>query len=77
MLALGLVPIIWLCTAGTFVVASIPGNALGITDGDAVHKSGHALKAARLQPRTKTHSMDRVLLAKSWHDKTLFTTETR
>ncbi len=77
MLALGLVPVLWLLIAGAFVVARIPGNALGITDEVAVHKSGHGLKAARLQSRTNTYSMDRALLAKSWHDKTLFATETR
>lgn len=77
MLSLGLVPVLWLFTAGVFVVASIPGNGLGITDEGAVHKSGRALKVARLQSPTNTYSMDRALLAKSWQDKTLFTTETR
>ena len=77
MLALSLVPVLWLFIARAFVVASIPGNSFGITDEGAVHKSGHALKAARLQSPTNTYSMYRAPLAKSWHDKTLLTTETR
>lgn len=77
MLALGFVPVLWLLIAGAFAVATIPGNALEITNEGTVHKSGLALKAARLQSRTNTYSMDRALLAKSWHDTTLFTTGTR